>query len=544
MRAVDGRIFDIGQMTPLADAATADKVVRPLPVEQADPVSISAAQPDAGSETPATADEPEAESVMSGVPPVGQDEVAKSVRLTSLDGGPETAVSSGRGLPKIWVLAAAVAAFLLLAVGAYGMFSGWWPPASSDEPGAQPVAVIVPTATDTPTATRTPIPPAIDPESIPEMDMDGRFTLAGMAAPGDEVEVLVDGAAAGSTVAEDDGRWAYRLAIDEPGRHSLTVDVIVGALRRPGSGGPIWVVIAPTPTPTPTNTATRTPTPTFTPAFTPTPTNTATRTPTPTPAATPTPRAGEKREFGGIPFVYVPAGEFKMGSDNGDSDEKPVHTVYLDSYWIMQTEVTNAEYARCVDAGACRRPNNDRWNHSGYSNHPVTHVSWDDAVVYAEWLSGETGRTMRLPTEAEWEKAARGIDGRIYPWGDDWDPALTNYCDRNCEPSWKDESGDDGFARTAPVGSYPDGASPYGALDMAGNVWEWTADWYDSGYYANSSDRSPQGPESGSTRVLRGGSWHGLQTHVRCAVRYDSRPYSQLYDVGFRVVRHETAREN
>ncbi len=374
-----------------------------------------------------------------------------------------------------------------------------------------------PTNTPIPTATRTPIPPSIDLESVPEVDIDGRFMLSGMAAPGDAVEVLVDGAAVGSTIAGDDGRWTYRLAIDEPGRHSLNVNAIEGTLRRPGSGSLIWIIIAPTPTPT--NTATRTPTATNTL----TPTSTFTPTATPTPAVTPTPQAGEKRESGGIPFVYVPAGEFEMGSDNGGSDEQPVHTVYLDSYWIMQTEVTNAEYAKCVDAEVCRKPNNDRWNDNSYSNHPVTNVSWHDAVAYADWLSGETGQTMRLPTEAEWEKAARGADGRTYPWGGaSPDSSLLNY-NRN-------EGG------TTPVGSYPNGASPYGALDMAGNVWEWTADWYASDYYANSPDRNPQGPGSGGSRVLRGGAWYNLDYLVRCAVRNLSLPFNGLNRVGFRVV--------
>ena len=132
---------------------------------------------------------------------------------------------------------------------------------------------------------------------------------------------------------------------------------------------------------------------------------------------------------------------------------------------------------------------------------PVVGVSWYEAEAFANWQSNESGMELRLPTEAEWEKAARGTDGRIFPWGNDWDPTRVNYCDSNCDQSWKDAAGDDGYAFTAPVGSYPDGVSPYGALDMAGNVWEWTADRYDDGYYADGPDRNPTGPETGVARV-------------------------------------------
>jgi formylglycine-generating enzyme required for sulfatase activity len=227
----------------------------------------------------------------------------------------------------------------------------------------------------------------------------------------------------------------------------------------------------------------------------------------------------------GIEFVFVPAGEFVMGSPNGEGNDKerPQHTVSLDSYWIGKTEVTNAQYARCVEAGGCPAPDNNVWNESSFAQHPVTDVSWEDAVVYAQWLTGQSGLTVRLPTEAEWEKAARGTDGRPYPWGNT-DPSdrLLNY-DRN-------------VGSTTPVGIYPAGASPYGALDMAGNVWEWVADWYDSGYYKQSPARNPTGPESGNDRVLRGGSWFNNSTGVRAAFRNRLVPDFRHYDVGFRLV--------
>ena len=147
-------------------------------------------------------------------------------------------------------------------------------------------------------------------------------------------------------------------------------------------------------------------------------------------------------------------------------------------------------------------------------DHPVVQVSWFDAEAYCAWAGGS------LPTEAQWEKAARGTDGRTYPWGSVFDGTWLNYCDASCEGG--DTAFDDGYRFTAPVGSYPAGASPYGALDMAGNVWEWTADWYDDGYYAVSPASNPTGPDSGQYRVLRGGSWNHDRSGMRTAFRLDS----------------------
>lgn len=217
-------------------------------------------------------------------------------------------------------------------------------------------------------------------------------------------------------------------------------------------------------------------------------------------------------------YIPVPAGEFLMGSPSGvgQDDEHQQHTVYLDAFWIMQTEVTNAQYAKCVAAGACSAPDNSRWQDAAYADHPVTHVDWNQASAYAQWAGG------RLPTEAEWEKAARGTDGRTYPWGEETPSAtLANCCD---------------FVNdTTPVGSYPAGASPYGALDMAGNVWEWTADWYDGSYYSRSPAQNPTGPDNGSTRVLRSGSFYNDATVVRVAFRLWNDPDYRLRSNGFRV---------
>jgi serine/threonine-protein kinase len=220
-------------------------------------------------------------------------------------------------------------------------------------------------------------------------------------------------------------------------------------------------------------------------------------------------------------MVYVPAGKFLMGSTRGDPDaydnEKPQHTVYLDAFWIDSTEVTNAQYRKCVEAGACEEPGcwDDEMDNA--PQQPVVCVTWSDARDYAAWVGG------RLPTEAEWEKAARGTDGRIYPWGNR---------PPNCSKA--NYSGCLGKANT--VGAYTSSASIYGALDMAGNVWEWVADRYDERYYAHSPKRNPQGPDSADRRVVRGGAFFDDPGSIRCAYRGGGSPNYWGDDVGFRVV--------
>jgi eukaryotic-like serine/threonine-protein kinase len=263
--------------------------------------------------------------------------------------------------------------------------------------------------------------------------------------------------------------------------------------------------------------ATEEPSPLETETFT--PTKTSTIAPTPTEAL----GVGSTKvnEVDGAEMVYVPAGEFLMGSEVGNSDESPEHTVYLYDYWIYKYEVTNDQYRLCVEENNCIKPRDTlSFEASGYGNHPVVYVNWRQAKEYCTWAGG------RLPTEAEWEKAARGTDGGTYPWGEER-PTCNLAHIPGCGGG------------TAPVGSFPEGASPYGALDMAGNVWEWVADWYDADYYGRSPDANPTGPGSGDTRVLRGGSWNFYVSFLRSSFRYWYYPdYTNDFN-GFRCLRSE-----
>jgi formylglycine-generating enzyme required for sulfatase activity/predicted Ser/Thr protein kinase len=225
----------------------------------------------------------------------------------------------------------------------------------------------------------------------------------------------------------------------------------------------------------------------------------------------------------GMVLMYIPKGEFQMGSAEGDNDEAPVHTVYLDAYWMDQTEVTNAMYLKCVTAGSCDLPHNiENYNNSSYADHPVVYVSWYDAQEYCQWA----GR--RLPTEAEWEKAARGdLIRKKYPWGDEA-PVCTPGAQNGAQYSSCD-------GQIVPVKTFsPNG---YGLFDMAGNVWEWVIDRYQDDYYTSSPANNPLGPASGEARVLRGGGWSSSESYLRVAYR-DSyfNLVSGLNDVGFRCV--------
>ena len=222
----------------------------------------------------------------------------------------------------------------------------------------------------------------------------------------------------------------------------------------------------------------------------------------------------------GAPMVWVPTGTFRMGStDAGNPNEQPQHTVTLNGYWIYRYEVTVAQYRKFCAATGHQMPTAPKWG--WHDQHPIVFVTWHDAVAYATWAGA------RLPTEAEWEKAARGPDGNEYPWGNEWD----------AEKCPKELLG------THPVGSYPADVSPYGVLDMAGNVREWCHDWYRADAYASSPAPNPTGPSAGTARIIRDGSWVDARIQDQEAyrsARRDAMPPSEKCNfIGFRCAASE-----
>jgi formylglycine-generating enzyme required for sulfatase activity len=235
----------------------------------------------------------------------------------------------------------------------------------------------------------------------------------------------------------------------------------------------------------------------------------------------------ETTDTKGVSMIYVPEGEFTMGNENGDKDQQPVHQVYLDAFYIDKYEVTNALYKACVDEGACTIPrrlnSSTRSSYYGdlkYDIYPMINVDWNQARTYCEW------RGAKLPTEAQWEKAARGTDGRTYPWGEGISCSQANY--RGC------------ISDTNAVGSYVGGVGLYGAYDMAGNVWEWVQDWYSAEYYVVSPNKNPLGPESGTYHVVRGGAWDFTPEYVTVSDRFWGTPDSASNNFGFRCAKDAT----
>jgi iron(II)-dependent oxidoreductase len=219
----------------------------------------------------------------------------------------------------------------------------------------------------------------------------------------------------------------------------------------------------------------------------------------------------------GAEMVVLPAGTFTMGSERGHRDEQPPHKVTLSSFAVYKYEVTNEQYEAFCKATGHRKPAFSENSKFNQPKQPVVGVTWDDAVAYAKWAG------TRLPTEAEWEYAARGTDGRLYPWGNER-ARRRAHSDQNPQSD-----------STAVVGTYPDGVSPFGCHDMAGNAWEWVADYYAYDYYSRSPEKDPRGPEQGVRRVLRGGSW-AFPSELRATYRFYEKPDFSVNWVGFRCV--------
>jgi formylglycine-generating enzyme required for sulfatase activity len=251
-------------------------------------------------------------------------------------------------------------------------------------------------------------------------------------------------------------------------------------------------------------------------------------------------------------LARIPAGDFLMGAADAEADERPVHRVVVSEFFIGRFPVTQDEYARFVRSTGYPSPSvrglplitqggrdtmfrelagpyawRDAEPPPGHGSHPVVLVRYEDALAYCRWLAESLGRVVRLPTEAEWEKAARaGLEGLRYPWGNDVDGSRANYLV-------------DGIAKrqrgTRPTGTYPPNA--FGLYDMCGNVWEWVSDWYAGDSYGLAEDRDPRGPEIGNMRIVRGGSWvNDDVSMLRCAYRHKVPPDTYAYSIGFRIV--------
>ncbi|MBI5374569.1 MAG: SUMF1/EgtB/PvdO family nonheme iron enzyme [Candidatus Schekmanbacteria bacterium] len=268
----------------------------------------------------------------------------------------------------------------------------------------------------------------------------------------------------------------------------------------------------------------------------------------------------ERQLPSGMKMVLIKGGTFDMGDTfgNGGEDEKPAHTIKVDSFYLSETEVTVGQYREFAKATGYKteaektggvlfwggsvweQKNGTYWDNLGFSqseSHPVAGISWNDAVAYVDWLTKKTGKKYRLPTEAEWEYAAREGGKKIkYSWGNsEPDGTNCNYADSNTDFDWSDKKHNDRYKITAPVKSYK--PNSLGLYEMSGNLWEWCSDWYGRQYYKNSTKDNPKGPLSGKSRVLRGGSWFNKPELIRCIYRGMHRPGIGYSNIGFRVAR-------
>lgn len=250
-----------------------------------------------------------------------------------------------------------------------------------------------------------------------------------------------------------------------------------------------------------------------------------------------------------IIMVYIPEGEFIMGQTDEEkqwlidkvrqksydlyySDERPFHEVFLPGYWMGKTEVTFVQYDKFCEETDQNKPNDFGW---GRGTLPVIYVSWGEADDYCKWLSEKKELKFKLPSEAQWEKAARGTDARWYPWGNHSIYYENKWHANHMAHDTDNRRGEDGYPETSPVGSYPCGDSPYGLRDMAGNVWEWCNDWYNIDFYRSNSSKNPTGPPKGSDRVIRGGSFFHHSDAIRCANREKFTPSDRSNALGLRL---------
>jgi formylglycine-generating enzyme required for sulfatase activity len=393
-------------------------------------------------------------------------------------------------------------------------------------------------------------------------------------APADSIVRIYEGdKLLGETRADGNGNYALAITNVAAGAHALRASIESNGTRIESDALAVNVNAAvaaaqPTTAPTATSvppTATRvpaTPTP-LPPTATVIPPSATPLPPTATPAAPSAPPtlgaalgAVQPRSKDNAEMVYVPAGEFAMGGDPAPAANQAANSIYLNAFWMDKFEVTNEQFQQFAGATGYqtdaekqgwgyefvnarweqtrgitwRAPRGSAGDMADKMKYPVVLVSWNDANAYCAW-AGE-----RLPTEAEWEKSARGTDARAFPWGNTWDGTKLNFCDVNCGFAWKDSSVNDRYAESAPVGSLPQGASVYGIQDLAGNVWEWTADWFGADYYKTMPTRNPTGPASGQFKILRGGAWSIDSSYARTTAGFPAVPEYRERSVGFRCV--------